>query len=346
MSENVKQATTSEDKALWQEYVTAHTDATPFHAWEWRNVVEDALQMKTYYLMAGSNGKIRGILPLVHFKTRVFGHFLVSYPYAFYGGILADDSSAQNLLLQASEKLAGELKVEFVELRHNREMNYSLPAKTHKVTFVLPLPDDEEYLWKSFKSKLRSQIKRPMKEEMSAASGGLNLLGDFYHVFCRNMRDLGTPVYTKTFFEAILKNLPKQSAIVVAYSKDKLPVAAAFLVMHRNTVEIPWASSLREYNRLSPNMLLYWEVLRFSIAQGYKIFDFGRCTPGSGTYQFKKQWGAEEKPLYYYYLLVNSQELPEINPHNPKYEFFVKIWRKTPLFLTNALGPSIIRHIP
>jgi FemAB-related protein (PEP-CTERM system-associated) len=346
MTGTVKQAITSEDRKLWQDYIEKHPEATHYHDWEWRDVVEGVFQKKTHYLMAEAEGKIEGVLPLVYFKTRLFGRFLVSYPYVNYGGILAENPAAQDVLLQAAQTLANELKVEFVELRHRRQMDEALPLKTHKVTFLLPLPANEEDLWKSFKSKLRSQIRRPMKEDMYGVSGDLNLLNDFYYIFCRNMRDLGTPVYAKAFFKSILQHFPKRSAIVVVYSKDKHPVAAAFLLMHRDTVEIPWASSLREYNRFGPNMLLYWEALRFAATQGYKCFDFGRCSPDSGTYHFKKQWDAEEKPLYWYYILAGAQTLPEINPDNPKYALMVNAWRKMPLFFTNAVGPAIVKHIP
>ena len=185
-----------------------------------------------------------------------------------------------------------------------------------------------------------------MKENMYAKDGHLDRLNDYYYVFSRNMRDLGTPVYSKNFFKAILEKFPQNSRIVVVYAQNHRPVAAAFLLMKGDTVEIPWASSIKEYNRYSPNMLLYWEVLRFSIRQRYKIFDFGRCSPDSGTYRFKKQWGAEEKQLYWYYILLQQDELPEINPNNPRYKLLIRTWQRMPLFLTKFLGPKIIRHIP
>ena len=199
---------------------------------------------------------------------------------------------------------------------------------------------------KSFKAKLRSQIRRPTKDEMTGKTGGLELLDDFYNVFALNMRDLGTPVLPKDFFANILKAFPEQAFIGVVHSKEGVACAASFLIKFRDVMEIPWASSLREYNRSSPNMLLYWESMKLSINLKCKVFDFGRCSRNVGTYKFKKQWGSREHDLHWYYVLPNGEELPDISPANAKYDLAIKMWQKMPLGLTKMIGPSIIKNIP
>jgi hypothetical protein len=124
------------------------------------------------------------------------------------------------------------------------------------------------------------------------------------------------------------------------------PVAACFLVGFKKTMEIPWASSLPEYNRLAPNMLLYWSALSFAIERGYGVFDFGRSTPGEGTYQFKAQWGAMPVPLHWYYWLRGAGSLPEMNPKNKKYRFAIEIWKRLPLSITQLVGPRIVGNLP
>jgi lipid II:glycine glycyltransferase (peptidoglycan interpeptide bridge formation enzyme) len=137
----------------------------------------------------------------------------------------------------------------------------------------LELPPRYEDLLKGFNPKLRSQIRRGEKEGMTVAFGEMNLLDEFYAVFSRNMRDLGTPVYGKNFFAEILLAFPKETKIAVV-SLDGIPVAAGFVVGFRNTLEIPWASSDRRYARIAPNMLLYGSVLKYACEQGYRMFDF------------------------------------------------------------------------
>jgi FemAB-related protein (PEP-CTERM system-associated) len=206
------------------------------------------------------------------------------------------------------------------------------------------LPESAETLHRQLPSKLRSQIKRPLREGAACVSGGRELLDEFYRVFARNMRDLGTPVYPKRFFSAILEQFPHARLLVVRLANA--PVASGMVIGHRDTLEIPWASSLRSANALGVNMLLYWEALSCACAQGYRRFDFGRSTPDSGTYRFKRQWGAQPLQLYWHYWLRNRTEPPRLNPSNPRYRLAVSAWQHLPLPLANVLGPLIVRYLP
>jgi FemAB-related protein (PEP-CTERM system-associated) len=175
--------------------------------------------------------------------------------------------------------------------------------------------------------------------------GGEECLEDFYTVFARNMRDLGTPVYGKTFFSKILQYFAEHSRIVVIHIGNQ-PVAAAFLLGNKDTLEIPWASTIKDVNHLSMNMLMYWEVLKYAIENRYKYFDFGRSSKESGTFRFKQQWGAKPKQLFWHYWLAKNVELPKLNPDNPKYALAINIWKKLPINITKWLGPLIVRNLP
>ncbi len=334
------------NKDKWNEFVDNHPQGTIYHRMEWKDIIEQEFHKRTYYLEAIENDEIKGILPLCFFNSKLFGRFLISVPYVNYGGLLVSNENAKQKLIEEAENLNNKTDSDFTELRFSFESNLKKPVKTQKVTFYLELPETSDLLFSSFKAKLRSQIKRPLKENMSVKQGRLDLLDDFYYVFVRNMRDLGTPVYRKSFFETILKKIPQNSWIINIYSDKDEIVGGAFLIGYKNRMEIPWASTIKKFNRFSPNMLLYWEVLKFATQNGFRVFDFGRCTKDSGTYRFKKQWGATEHQLYWYYILPNGNQLPEINPDNPKYQLAIKTWQKLPLFLTNFLGPYIVRNLP
>jgi FemAB-related protein (PEP-CTERM system-associated) len=175
--------------------------------------------------------------------------------------------------------------------------------------------------------------------------GAADILKDFYDVFSRNMRDLGTPVCGPEFFAEILRAFPANSRIGVVYL-NKEPVAGGFLYGFRQVLEIPWASSDRRYNRLAPNMLLYRSVLEYACHEGYRVFDFGRSTPDSGTYRFKEQWGARPVQLNWHYWLSNGGPLPDLSPSNEKFRWAIFLWQRLPLFVAQCLGPAVIRHIP
>jgi FemAB-related protein (PEP-CTERM system-associated) len=248
-------------------------------------------------------------------------------------------------LLAEAVVLQQELGTEYVELRHSSTWSAELPTKQLKVCMLLALAKDAESQWQGFNAKLRNQIRKADSNGLMAVIGGKELLKDFYSVFTRNMRDLGTPVYTRHFFSAVLDTFPEETRIISIYYQDKA-VAAGLLARFRDTMEIPWASSIRNYNYLCPNNLLYWSALQFAMAKSCKKFDFGRSTPGEGTYRFKEQWGAKPLLLHWQYLLPEGATLPELNTKNPRFQMAIKIWQKLPLPLTRFLGPRIVRNIP
>jgi serine/alanine adding enzyme len=159
------------------------------------------------------------------------------------------------------------------------------------------------------------------------------------------MRDLGTPVYAKNFFHNILEAFPESTRIFAVYHNTKV-IAAGIGFWFRKTLEIPWASSINDYNILCPNNMLYWEAIQFAIRNGFNKFDFGRSTPNEGTYSFKRQWGAQPVQLYWQYLMDGQNSIPDLNPSNPRYQTAVRIWQRLPLPVTRVLGPMIVRNIP
>lgn len=341
----IKQYQTA-DRQRWDDYVKHHPQGKMYHKIAWKRIIEKSFGKEALYVYAEEDGKICGLLPLIKFHTFITGKMLISMPYVNYGGMLYDSPSVKQALLTELGKIRKQSGSQAVELRMVNEGEFDLPQRSNKVTFILDLPEDSDALMKSFKAKLRSQIRRPQKENMYAKVGAEDLLTDFYYVFTRNMRDLGTPVYHKNFFKTILSELNGRAKIVIVYTAQHQPVAAAFIIGFKDTMEIPWASSLRQYNRFSPNMLLYWEVLSEAIRSDYKKFDFGRGTKDGGTHRFKKQWGGREVDLHWYYLLAPEEQLPEITKENPKYALAIKTWQKLPLFVTKLLGPAIVKHLP
>lgn len=330
----------------WEDFVNNHTAGKLYHLARWNELIRDTFGHKVKYLVLEHSNQIQGILPLVEFRSWFFGKFSVSLPFVNYGGPLVVSPARGSDFASYLIKYRKDSDLDFVELKMDSAFETDLPFKKHKVTFLMDLPDNPDELYNSIKSKVRSQIRRPMKEGIYAKAGSENLLDDYYKVYSINMRDLGTPALPKTFFRNILQKFPDNSFIVCAYSGKDKPVACSFLIKYKKVCEIPWASSLREYNRFSPNMLVYWESFRLSIQNDCGLFDFGRCTPGSGTYRFKKQWGSNEKQLYWYYVVKDGEKLPEINPNNPKYDRVIKLWQRLPYSITNFLSPYIIRHIP
>lgn len=330
----------------WDHYVSEHPDASIYHQSVWRHILRQAFG-KSWYVVAAIQGtRVLGGISLVHMRSPLFGNSLVSMPYFNYGGVLVDTEEWLVPVLNGCTDLAKQLKVQHLELRHLRNHYDQLPVKTGKVSMWLNLPSDSDALLKGFKPKLRSQVRKGEKNGLGVRDGGIELLDDFYEVFSRNMRALGTPVYGKSFFQLILEAIPKTSRLVVVTSPEGQPIAGGFLLGFRDRLEIPWASSLREYNYLQSNMFLYWNCLRYACDHAYRIFDFGRSSVGAPTYKFKEQWGAQPIDHYWHYWLDRDQEMPQLNPQNPKFKLAISTWQRLPLSVTRLLGPFIAKHLP
>jgi FemAB-related protein (PEP-CTERM system-associated) len=328
----------------WDAYGATHPAASNYHQWAWRAILERAFGHRTVYLEARRAAAIVGVLPLVEFRSRVFGTFAVSLPFVNYGGVLADDADTAAALGSATVDLAARRRWRHVELRHLGRQFPQWPSRSHKVAMRLALPSDSEALWQELDRKVRNLVRKAEKAGCTVESGGGELVPDFHGVFARNMRDLGTPVYGARLFSEVVRH-PETGGRVYVVRWNGKPVAASVTVSYRGVVEVPWASSLREHAAQSPNMLLYWAMLRDAIASGASTFDFGRSTPGEGTFQFKRQWGAEPTPLIWEYLGERGS-LPDRSPANPKFRAAIGVWQRLPVRVATWCGPHVVRHIP
>lgn len=339
------------DAEAWNTFVNNHPSATFYHLYTWRLIIEESFGHECrYYAARNKEGKICGVLPLVLIKSRLFGNYGVSLPYFNYGGPLADNRNIMMELMDAAAADAGPDAWQHLEYR-SCEPDLDLPVSRRKVSMILRLPVNQESLEQQLGSKVRAQYKQCSQHDPVLKVGGAELLDDFYQVFSRAMRDLGTPVYSKRFFAAILSGLNERARVVCVYL-DRRPAAAALLLGFRDMLEIPWAAAVRDFNRCNVNMWMYRQILGFAIDSGYDYFDFGRSTENSGTYRFKKQWGALPLQHYWYYQFPaytgdrDEQALPALNPDNPKYRLAIAAWKRLPVALTNVIGPQIAKNLP
>lgn len=329
----------------WQQFVESIEQSTIYHDARWMPVIEKTFRHKFYAITCtNSNNKLIGVLPLVHLNSRVFGSFTLSIPYVNYGGPLALSPKAEQALMSHAAKLSKDLGCSHMEIRETRPRN-GWQSVQRKVSMILPLPACDEILDANLGTKLRAQVNKARHHGLSVSFGGVELLDAYYQVFSLNMRDLGTPVYSKTVFKEILLTFPDNAFLAIA-ELNGTPLAVGFLLGYRDKLEIPWASSVRKKNYLGANMLMYREILKEAIERNYQYFDFGRSTKGAATHRFKKQWGAKEHDLHWHYWTRDGQGIPELNPDNPKFKLAIKLWQKLPVAITRIIGPGLARNLP
>jgi len=328
--------------AGWDRFVAESPASTFAHRSGWHDLLRGVFGHECEYLLADDDGRCRGVLPLVHLRG-VIGHFLLSMPFLNDGGPIGD-AEACALLVDAAVQRARDSGAKVLELRSREAVPGQVHPSFRKVAVHLRLPATTEELWeKTFKSKLRSQIRRPVKEGMITKSG-VGELDTFYKVFARNMRDLGTPVLPRAFFHALASMFGEDVMFTSVYTGDGVRAAAACCLVWRDEMEITWASSVRELNKLSPNMLLYASVMEEAVRRGVRLFNFGRSTPGAPTHKFKQQWGGLDVPLPW---TTWPPAADDASPGGaPLMRAASAVWRRLPLAIANRLGARISGQLP
>jgi serine/alanine adding enzyme len=347
--ETLRVARADRDDPAWDVFVRDAPESSFCHLSGWRAIVEDVLGREYIPLVAVTpDGEWRGVLPLVRVRARFFAHSLISMPYLNYGGPVGSEQAAR-LLVDAAFREALNSRARTLQIRCRAplagpagpSMLAPLATPPRKVMRLLQLPAEPEELWHRFPSKVRSQIRRPQKEGMEFRTGP-DQLDTFYEVFARNMRDLGTPVYSRRFFEVMAATFPE--LVLGAVYHAGCPVGAGAGFVWRGEFEMTWASCIREYNPLSPNMLLYWGFMRSMIERGVGTFNFGRSTPGASTHRFKAQWGGTDVPLPW--IEWGARRNGSADGPSGLMRLASSGWRRMPLPVANLLGPPLASRLP
>lgn len=336
---------TDSDAGLWNQYVNLSSESTFFHLEQWRTIFDQVLGHRSYYLMAKSKQKVVGIFPLVQVKSKLFGNALISVPFGVYGGAIADNESVYMALHQQAIKFAEELGVDYVEVREQQQSKDSNPNWHEKdlyVTFQKELFESEEENFKAIPRKQRAVVRKAI--DYGLTSEWDTNADRFYAMYSESVRNLGTPVLAKKFYQALLDTFGEQCSVLTILDKGT-PVSSVLNFYFKDQVLPFYGGGPAQARACRANDFMYWELMRLSVAQGIKVFDFGRSKNGAGSYRFKKHWGFTPVPLHYRFHLIGAKSVPDLNPNNPKYQMAIKIWQKLPLSVTHILGPIIAKNL-
>ncbi|MEM9495611.1 MAG: FemAB family XrtA/PEP-CTERM system-associated protein [Pseudomonadota bacterium] len=335
-------------RAAWDAYVGAHPDATHFHQFAWSDLVKSVYGYEPVYLIAREGEKVVGVLPLIDAKTPLLGRSLISTAFTVGGGPLADSPKIAAELAGAAVKLGEERDVQYVELRTSGAMFEHWITKADRYAgFRRTITSDDKDNLTAIPRKRRADVRKAIALE---ESGDLKIEIDsdparFYALYARASRDLGTPVFARRYIDAMIDTFGDQVEMSTAVFRGA-PVASLLSFYFRDVVA-PYYIGLGPGAREGrANDALFWGAMRRAAARGSTEFDFGRSKIGTGPYAYKKLWGFEAKPLEYQYWLVKAPEMPDVNPNNPKFAVFTKVWKKMPLPLANAAGPLLMPNFP
>lgn len=330
----------------WDEYVLRSKKASFFHLTGWKKVIEDTFGHRSVYLYAENNGDVCGILPMFYVNSWMFGRMLVSTAFAVYGGPIAERCEIETALVERAREIGIDRGVDYIELRilgtHVRE----LPHTDLYVTFRQALHDDPEENFSAMPREARRLVRKARKAGLKAEVGR-ERIDEFYEIYHKNVRRLGTPVFPKKLFRNLLNEFQDSCKILSVLYQGKV-IAAVLTFFFKDTVLPYYGGSVAEYNNnvYAPNNFMYWELMKYGIEHGYKWFDFGRSKVGTGAYHFKRHFGMKPEPLNYQYILIRKKDIPNLNPTNPSYRALIGMWKRLPLRVTRILGPCIVKYIP
>jgi FemAB-related protein (PEP-CTERM system-associated) len=353
---NVRLATES-DRDNWNQFVKESRFTTPFHLWEWGEIISDVYKQKRFYILVESESNIVAVLPLIYVKSRIFGNKLISLPFCEYGGFIFESRSQFNslalkLLLDFTKRLGAELHVDYIELRSppvddsviKNLISYEYLRNEQYVTFKLTFKKREE-LWKGLKKKTRNAIRKALKSAVKAriAEDDRDLL-NYYELYLETQKRHGSPPHAYDFFKLIWDKFHKLGYVYVWLANYKNEVIAGNITF-RFRDKMNWWSNVTKtkYRNLNPTNLLLWTAMEWGFDNNIEIFNFGRTRKGSSVHRFKRGWGGSEVVLSDYIYFRRQRFLPD--PSQRKYIYLAKIWSHIPTSISRRLGPKFMKGI-
>ena len=327
----------------WDRYVGEAADSTFFHLSGWRRVIEQAFRHRTHYLLAERDGSVTGILPLVHIRSRFFGDRLLSTPFCVYGGPIASDGASLQGLIDHSVDLMKRLDADLIEFRNRRPTAAEWPTRSALyATFRRPIADDEATNLKAIPRKQRAVVRKGIANGLKSQ---IDQNPDRFHrLYAISMRNLGTPVFSDRYFRLLIECF-RNCCDILTVEDNGEAISGVLSFYFRDEVLPYYAGGGRHARQRAANDFMYWDLMRHAAARGIRMFDFGRSKFGTGSFDFKKNWGFVPEPLHYQYMVRPGEAIPDHNPLNPKYRLLIAAWKKLPLAVANRLGPQIVRGI-
>ena len=331
------------ERKAWDAFVLAHPESTFCHLFGWFDAVRDGLRHRPHFLVARRGEQIEAVLPLAEVKSRLFGHTLVSTPGCVYGGALALSDAARRAIVDHAVSLAETLGVGALELRTQQPSEPGWPTKSELyVTFRKSITGDDDANLKSIPRKQRAMVRKGISAGLTSVQ--TDDLDRFYGVYAESVRNLGTPVFPRRYFEALWRSFSDVAELSIITHMG-MDIAGVMSFYHHDTVLPYYGGSRPAARSLYGNDFMYWDLMSRAAQRGVRMFDYGRSKRGTGSFSFKKNWGFEPQALNYQYHLVKSRMVPDVNPNNPKYKYFIAGWKRLPLPVANRLGPVLARNL-
>lgn len=326
--------------STWRRVVETAAGARLSHAPEWLPIIQRTYGHDPFYLSAEDDQGSCAVLPAFVVRRPFLGAVVTSMPFLDGGGPCGSSPALRRILIEHLIAEARGIGAKSIELRSSERIDIGAGPLEHKVNMTLTISDDPACLWHRLDKDVRYQVRKAGRGGLTVDSGGAELLASFYDVFSVRMRELGSPVHAFRFLAAVLEHFGSRARVMLV-RQGHLVIGGLIAIAFKDRLTVPWASCLKEYFSLCPNMLLYWTALHRACLAGFRRFDFGRSTRNSGTHRFKEQWGAEEEPLFWYSIPAAPSAATSQPDRPASISFLSKTWQHLPLSVTRQVGPRL-----
>lgn len=318
---------------------------TPFHLPAWLRAVERGTGQRAHGLIAERSGTITGWLPLTEVHSPLFPRALVSSGFAVGGGPLASSAATAHSLCRAATRLAERLACASVELRGGEgPADWDVQTRSH-AGFTAPLAETDEAQLLAIPRKQRAEVRKGLERDFTVTVGRDEPdRAAHYTVYAESVRNLGTPVFPRALFGAVLDAFGDDADILTLRLGGE-PVASVLSLYHHGAVMPYWGGGTFAARACRANERMYFELMRHARMRGCDTFDFGRSKTGSGAFAFKKNWGFTPQPLAYAKWTASCTAARDVDPTSEAYSAKIALWKRLPLPLANRLGPLISRGL-
>lgn len=296
-----------EKPADWDEEIKKFDSKTLFHETPWLEHIQSIHPKgKLTYFEIVDDGQRQGYLCALRVHKailRIYGSPLGGTGTNYMGPVVNRDID-HDALAHALQTFIRRTPLSYLELANDvldPEKMTSNGFELHPgVTHMLELPEEEEEAWDQLKSACRNRIRKAEKNQLEVEIiEDLSLADEYYEQFIEVYGKQGmiTPFGPERPRSLMQYLVPAKRILPLRIRHNGETVATGLFPFDENSIYFWGAASWLRHQKLCPNELLHWEVIKFAISR--KIPRYNMC---GGTNRFKDKFGGADIPYNHYSL--------------------------------------------
>jgi hypothetical protein len=289
----------------WDPY--ARAKGTFYHLPPWVECLRDIYRLRLECYSARADGKLRGLLAVAEVPALLGPRRLVSLPFSYAAGPLAEDGVTADALASAVRETARDDRIRRVELKSRGEFppGSGFHRTSHYTAYEVPTDGGESAVWgRLHPGSTQRSIRKGQKAGIVVRQG--EAVEDWLamaELEERTAHTHGVPAPPRRFFTEGCRRLQAAglATVYLAFTPSGQRAAAIAVWKGPRAWIYGFGASDPAHLEHRPNHVLLWTALQDAMRAGC-TFDLGRVAPEQeGLLEFKRRWGGQAIPLAYDY---------------------------------------------